>query len=409
MILFSKAYLSNLFSSKFGNRDVLVYLIWAMPILGYILAFLNKFPIGDLIAAAFYPIAILFLTANAWHAIKNDIRFSDILFYIIILLIWCIEFVLFPQNNFYQEEYALHFLLRSLPYFFLGLILNIEDEYKMLSFISSCVIIITMVYRYFYMSTSGDLYDNEKRNEMYISYVLLPHVLMCVWMALKNKQIWYIAISVVGTFMMLSFGTRGAILDVLIFIVYFILFFYKSRKIFLWAIGITILGLIVISNISEILSFLIEKFTNLNLSTRILDLMIQDNLTSDASIAGRSQFKDILLPMVLNGPFFGYGLCGCFLLINTYPHDLFLDLSVSFGLLPGLLILMTMIGCIISAYKKAGDPIIRQFLTILIITGFVKLFFSYTFINNYETYLLLGFCIRIIRTNRINKCIILNH
>lgn len=242
--------------------------------------------------------------------------------------------------------------------------------------------------------------DMGKREYMNDAYLVLPHILMCIWSAYKDKDIISILGTILGIFLLLSFGNRGSMVDIIFFVLVYVLLFIKAKhKYVIYALAIAIGG-VLYYYMDVILLFFQGLLSELGMSTRIFDLLIDNSFLSGSSVDERDLFLSKLMTAIKEGPWFGYGFCGSWQFIGSYPHNLFFDLAITFGPVFGSMIMICLVLLIFRAYRATSNKDERVFLLILVTTGFVKLFISYTFLDNIETFLMIGYCLCLIRKNR---------
>ena len=130
------------------------------------------------------------------------------------------------------------------------------------------------------------------------------------------------------------------------------------------------------------------------MSTRITDFYFESSL--DVSV-GRDNIQDTLQDLLRNDNYFwGHGILSSYNYVDTYPHNLYLELVFSFGYIPGILLLLLLTTMFIVAYRKFSNTDIRSFLCVLMCASVIKLFMSGTFLDEYLLFFLIGFCVNVI-------------
>ena len=171
------------------------------------------------------------LLLGALRYLISITRLSDSLFWLFFAFAFLISMSSNSRILEVQEEYLSSSLLYSVPYLFLGLAVDIQNMWKPMSRISVIVILWYVFYCLIYQQSKiGSMVDNEVRENMHFAYIVLPHVLMCIWSSFKDKDYISIFAAVVGSFLLLSFGNRGSIVDLMFFLVTYILFFLKYKN-----------------------------------------------------------------------------------------------------------------------------------------------------------------------------------
>ncbi len=394
----------DIFKSNCSRNEkftaILCYLLWGWPFFQFIL-------IGGSLRLPFfkdYPylmaiIVICALVIVSLPYLRNKIRFTDVSFWIVYCLLYLMSMVFYPDNNQIQEEYAVKSMLCTVPYIFYGLLIDIEYMRKPMSRISLLVIIWYAFYLWFYKQQAlGTMMEQGEREYMHYAYLLLPHVLMCTSVALKETDWLSICGAIGGLFVLLSFGNRGSLVCFAIYLLLCILFFVKGkRRAIIYGLSIIIFVLLYMY-LDIIIVFFQKVLSDMGMSTRIFDFLLDGTYISYTS--GRDELKERCADLIIHGPLFGYGFCGSWKYIGTYPHNLIYDLTMTFGLFPGVIILLVLVAVMIKAYRSAKNYNEKSFLLLLATVGFARMFLSYTFIDSKETFLLIGYCILLIRQSK---------
>jgi O-antigen ligase len=127
------------------------------------------------------------------------------------------------------------------------------------------------------------------------------------------------------------------------------------------------------------------------MSSRIFDIIVNQGLIQYTS--GRDEIVSILINAIRESGFLGYGIGGSWQFVNTYPHNLVIDLWISFGLFFGSLLFIVIIFIQLRGLKACKTLEDKGFLMLLFFCGFFKLFMSYTYIDEPMLYMLLGFAV----------------
>lgn len=390
---------------KEKNAALLWYFIWGFPFFGELLnAFSLRIPILSSTSHIANYILIISLILLSLPFLKNKIKAVDILLWGLYCFLFVVSYLLFPQNNSIQEEYAAVTMLYTYPYLFLGLNVDMNYMRKPMFIISFMVIIWYVFYCMVYQQSKiGSMADNEMHEGMHFAYLILPHLLMCMWTSFKDKTLLSILGTILGIFLLLSLGNRGSLLDVAFFtFAYGLLFIKTKRKYLVYAMYIVMLGMIYYY-LDIIILFFQGLLGELGMSSRIFDVLADNSFWVGNSVDERDFFLSKLMVAIKDGPLLGYGFCGSWQFIGSYPHNLFYDLAITFGPFCGLFILLLLIILVYKAYRATTDVNEKVFLLILVTTGFVKLFISYTFLNNVETFLLIGYCLNLLRNKQYNS------
>lgn len=383
---------------------IMVYLMWGISCFGELLtaAGFRLVEIDMVIEHSTTWFIIILMSIFSIKYSKKYIYGKDIFCWLLYGLLFEMNYMVYLQNQTILETYMVKSVFLTFPFLFMGELIDIHSMKKVFSRISLITIVWYVFYSMYYLQNKmGSFSDNGMRENMHFAYLVLPHVLMCVWSSFTEKKDYlsYLG-ATLGVVLLLSYGNRGSIIDLLFFVVVYILFFvnYKRRWL-IWFLTI-IIGFILYYYVVEIILFLQVTFEELGMSTRIFDTLSENSFFTGNSVDERDAFKDVLWNAVRNAPLFGYGICGSWQFIQSYPHDLVLDLFISFGPFAGSLLMISLAALSIRAYRSCVTDTERQFLLLLFIVGVFKLFISYTFIDNVETFMYIGYCFYLIRNKR---------
>ena len=384
---------------------VLVGCVWASMLLTYFKGIFNHLPLlGEYSEQMLYMVmgvpAIL-----ALPALVNKFCLADYLFYVLLVLYYLSCYLFFPENTAYLTEHAFLCLCCVFPYYFVGRVIDIEALFNMLVVLSTVCIAMDLFYFLAYAPGNKNMDEVAGSDNMFAAYQALPHVTMLLWATLEKFRVWKAVVFVLGVLFLLSCGTRGPLVCLGFFgLVYF--FFYMNFKGAVYVkIGIIGLGVLVLAFLRDIALFLYQTFTELQLSTRIIEKFIIGDLGNDSF---RSVLREKIYSVLDNGNhFWGLGLFGCKNYGVVYPHFLPLDLACTFGYMTGytlLILLFLLIGW--SLWITKGKRV--QLLIIMLFSiAIVKLLMTGSFANEPYLYMLIGVCVREVvftnPTDRIKK------
>jgi O-antigen ligase len=375
-----------------GATVLFISMVWASQLVVYLQAVFLRIPILDSIADFIVPflyVVVLFLSLP--NLLKN-FKVIDFVFYFSCLGIYLLNFIFYPRNIEVLNFYWVRFLILSLPLYFIGIAIDIKKMFNIFFIISIlCVFwqcFVSLIYK---QATIGSMVENEIAEQMHTSYNILPHVLFVIWGTLRKFNIWGLIASVLGAFLIFSYGTRGPMLCMLLFIIAYLILFKQYKHRFLsWflIIGVTA---VLIYYLEVIVLFMQELTVNIGMSSRIFDIIVNQGLIQYTS--GRDEIVSILINAIRESGFLGYGIGGSWQFVNTYPHNLVIDLWISFGLFFGSLLFIVIIFIQLRGLKACKTLEDKGFLMLLFFCGFFKLFMSYTYIDEPMLYMLLGFAV----------------
>ena len=371
-----------------------VYLIaWGAILLGYWRGINNHLPVlgtmTDELEWCIVLAPILLSLPRLWKRIKT----SDHIFVFACLIFYLLNIQLFPQNADVLVNRLFSFSLLTLPYYYIGVTLDIKRFYKFFYYISVVAVFMCAFYELLYAqsaSYTGDVDTSEYNMEL--AYSILPHVLMVSWRALKSFVILNIAPMLLGLMLLLSFGTRGPVICAIVFIAIYLLFIRPSKYQKTMRIITVACAVYAMSFLDQFMTFMQLMTFQLGMSTRIFDKYFEGEL-EDSS--GRDYIRETLLrELSIDNSLFGHGVLGSYPYVNTYPHNMVLEFLFSFGWVWGIAILFCIVYIIAKMLINTHQCEINvTFGIILVIASILKLCFSSTFVDDALFFMLLGYCV----------------
>jgi len=381
----------------------LIALIWTQSILiDYFRAILLRLPIlnliPDLIIALLYFVVIVF----AFPYMVKNIKMVDVFVFIFIATFYALNYILFPNNKEALDFYASSFLISVVPLYFVGLSFNIDLVKKMLYTLSVISIISLAIYKLVYGGGNTNL--NLSNEDMFAAYKLLPHLLIVFVVTFSTPKIMNVLLSGFGVILLFSFGTRGPLICAFLFVMIYFFFLKKNnKKIFAW--GIMAVCVFAVSLLfTPIVSFLQNISVQLGMSTRIFSQLLDGTFITNLS--GRDDIYYLIVAAIKEKPWFGYGIAGdrtiLSSLVDTYSHNIVLEVIVSYGIPIGSCVLIYLSFLLFRGNKFCKTENERMFVLLLFCNCIIKLLFSGTYLNDGFLFLLFGICVGIIRNSKRN-------
>lgn len=370
---------------------ILIMLVWS-PSIGRIFnAVVLRIPVISIIGPEMQHIATFVSAVFAFKFLKPYIRRTDIFFYYSCLIYYLLNYIIYPQNTIELDTYLVKVLILSLPAYFVGLAWDINKLDKFLYYVSVFTIFYIAFNFLFLAQERGGFEDNEYH--MDAAYGLLPHVIFVAWHLFRQFSLVKLMIFVLGAFMLISFGTRGPIVCLSMFIFLFVFFATGFKhKVFVLVL-ITVCISFVVFFIEPILIFFSDLLSDLGMSDRIIKQAMLGDFLDDS---GRGHLLNILVDAINQAPLHGYGLFGTWRFIGVYSHRIYVDFVISFGLLGGSLLLLYIIHLLYKTFCFCNKTE-RGFIIVLLCSSIVKLMLSELFLFDTLFFLLLGYCVGRIR------------
>ena len=396
-------YFKYSFSSKKGATELLVALAWAYPLLFYVKAIVLRLPMGESLAGAVLPTIYFFLVLLSFGYLKNNYRISDFFFIIMLILLYVVHIAFYPENSEIITFYFPSLLLSLAPMFLIGIATDINEVYKPLYVMSILCVLLQAVNSLYVEAGERAAAGEVIKEHMNTAYRIMPYVIFCFWGWLRKFDFFGFIASIVGLFLLISYGSRGPVLCTFLFLVLYVLFFkaFKGK----WVV-IVVLGLIIVLYnlyFEQFMMFMQVLLSQFGLSTRVIDLFSDSDTLVYAS--GRDELTNVLMNKIQENPLLGYGIGGTWQFVGTYAHNFIIDFIISFGVLFGSIFLLAILSVYIKGFKACNTLEEKGFFLVLACC-FFKLFMSYVFLDDYSWILLLGYCIGLIRRKKQHQAVL---
>lgn len=374
----------------------IVALVWGVELLYYFKAVVLRLPLINEFADIFVPIVVIISILCMMSSIVKKFKATDFFFYLGCLTLYIITYLTFPINERWLDMFMPIVFFQVLPYFFLGLLLDPQKQLRVIEYVSMAYIVLSLIYLYLTFSTRD--VDGE---EMGAAYALLPHLLIVFNSCLRNFKWYSLLIFLLGLLRLLGTGNRGSLVCIAFFAIVYFLFCSENKH--KWVV-VLLLGAVTFLGWSR-QDFIFDFFSNIlgefGFSTRVFDLAMASEL-ADAN--GRDTIATFFTGKIREGGFLGYGIFGDRSLLNDpegYPHNLVLEILIDFGVPLGALILIVVAILFFAAFKSCKSTVSKSLFFVLFTVGFVTFFFSDSYLENPMFFLLVGYCVRLVRDSRI--------
>lgn len=368
----------------------------------YVIQIFRRLPlIGQFYEYVFPVVAIALLACSIPYFYKT-VRAIDLFFYIVCAIVVLGTSLLLPKNAVYIDERLYKTLVIGIPMYFIGVSYDHNKAKQYLYYASLIGIIFSTLYL-FYKIVSGEVLVAD---DMDASYNALPSIMYLLYWAFEKPKTRTYITAIWGIILSISYGTRGPILVIIVFLViaaYYKIFNKKallSKIIFLVCSGIFVLLIMSSRLFIDFVSLLADLFGTLGLSSRIFRMIINGTVANDA---GRNYLSTTIINAIKERPLLGYGLMGDRVILGRYVHNIILELWCDFGTIVGT----ALIGMLIWIYIKAlyGQRSVSSFYFLLsmVCMIFVKLLLSGSFVYDQYFYLIIGICISFSRRNSKQK------
>lgn len=348
-------------------------------------------------------IMLIVLSFISFGTLKKSITNKSLLIFIILSTAFYLTSFVYPVTADTVNMDAFSVICTSFIFLLIGEGFKIKEFSFWLSLLSRLAVVINIVFL-FVRSSSGEEAPEEAMRK---AYILLPSILFLFWRFMEEKRLMDLFFCVLGFVIVCSMGSRGPFVCFFFFAGAYMFFFREYRYPNVVRICIVAAcGLIFL--VSEYVAlFMVLLLSQLGMSTRIFDKMLEDSLINYESSSGRDQLHQFLFNrLATDTDGIGFGLYADRLVnYGSYSHNIFVELWFSFGYFIGSVIIGLFICYVIYFFCVCRDRDYKIFALLLFTVSFVKLNFSGTFMHDSHLFFFLGFCIKALNENnrkRIN-------
>ena len=389
----------KLFKIKFREIDKLTLflcLVWGRDLLGYANAVFLRLPllkeIGDYGREIILVIALLY----CFRSFSKYITSGGVVFCILFFAYYLLTYLFFPNNTQYLDDNIGPFFLTTLPFLFVGRAINIEKLDKPFYFISLVYILWKFLVILVLKRDEREMGEFSDYN-MSAAYTLLPHLMMVTWHLLRKINVVDIVGCLIGSVVLLGFGTRGPIFCMIIFVGLYFLFARTFKK--KWLSIVLIVGAVSVSivYVNYVYDTLSSTTSSLGLSNRIFYQYEEGMLNSDS---GRGLIQKRVLDATRQSGFFGLGICGDRVATRgEYSHNLVVEIISSFGYTLGSLLIIALVLLLFIVWRSSKTQEQKGYYLVLLGLN-IQLLLSSSFLQAPLFFLMIGYCVRLISDNK---------
>lgn len=343
----------------------------------------------------FYFLKKIFLN-NFKFDITSMKKFFAIFLFISIFLL---NLILLNFNEYTMGYYFSFFVSQSLLAFLAGVFMLKSEKYN--AFFRSFDIfnlLLTVIIFFNFLQSKGTYfvfrYFAAPSNRLLIGYTLGTLALYNIFKVLNCKfQIGRLILVFVQLYLLLTTGSRGPFIGFLFVAVVMVIFKYKIKSSILllfmllfFLILPNFLGTKVNSLVNEFVGGL-ERITNTFNFSNPNEPLINWETTGE-----RQQMYLKAIDLIKERPILGYGIGGFEKNSNfgVYPHNMFLEITVSFGFVGLIAFLLLFFFFLKKGLIILYNNQLNSFIVYLILYEIIHLQVSGSFITNYQLWFLIG-------------------
>lgn len=397
---------ANIIKLKDPYYLFLFVVFFADSILIYFIGLLNKFSIFQNITPLLAPTILVcsFFVLLRFKNAASQLRAVDFLFIAATIASLLLSILLHPETNeFVMEHYVGRVLLACIPCFIAGILIrNVDETSDFLGRWGGVAVFLGSAYIYYLTKVSGEgISDEDGGYNMGMAYVHLYPELFLIARCFRFRQKLDIVLAIIGFVALISLGTRGPCVLVLLFVLLCAInegvFASRGGKVVLGA--LIVVGCLVSFFNQAILEFLGDLFTDYGLSTRVIDSFTENDLLKSSS---RAWIREVIWQKILEGPVLGYGIAGEWQFTGWNAHNFYLTALCNYGIVLGTALIVILATLAATALIGNENSNARVMLLMFICLVFVKGIFGSEPLSM-ETFFLLGFSLNQIRRRRQEK------
>ena len=390
--------IKTLFLGREVMLNLLVCIVWASSMLGYMRGIINHIPVlGDYTDQVEVMIVVLPLVLSL-PILVGRLALFDYVFLAFYLMYYVLTYITHPENEIFLNKFAFECLCLALPGYIVGRLVEIDKYYNTFALLSAICVLVNVAYFAVYAQSAKNMSEVAGDDNMNAAYMALPHVVMMAWVAMRRFNIVAIVLTFMGMAFLLSCGTRGPLFCAGTFCILYFVFFMNFRYAMAIKCAVCVIMLVSILFFHEIMSFIAYWFTDMQLSTRIIEKVLSGDIGGDS---GRGWLRGLVWRNVyVHGDFFGLGMLGSKVYGVIYPHQVMLDFISTFGYVLGTLLLLALFLLIGWSLWLTRGTDNQKFLLLLVTVGLLKLFLSSSFVFELFFFILVGYCVRQIFDHR---------
>lgn len=370
------------------------------------------------ISLIIYGILMLLSLWGSIKAVKNKLCSKKIYTWVIIFIVLTIVSYLFygdsignilissDFNPLYSQ--ALYLCMLCLPALILGY--SCRDwgtVITLLSILSPFIVVIAFIA---YFLTGFSTWGEGTMDYMSLSYYILTAGCVCIYNVLNNGRLVHLPFAILSLFIILAAGCRGALVCILGFIFIQIIHQLRvspnSRNTKYLKVGIFVIIMLFTFGIIGNIEVIATWFDRIGISSRSVSMLTESSFLEDNA---RDGIRKVVWRGIEENPF-GYGLFGdryitfkYYIGGAEYSHNFLYEIWAEFGLLLGSILLIVIFLRLTKLYFiKFNNPSFSM-MVILIPYGIFRLFFSGTYLNDIEFFMLMGLIFNIKNLNIYNK------
>lgn len=338
------------------------------------------------------------------------ISMKDLLFYLLFAIILVLSPLFYPLSESFVHANFTIFIFQVVPYFFFGLSLRYSRNYDIFWFVARMGLLVQLFWQFCLLIGLADIQradDGSLGEQMGIAYGFLFSLFLEIIYSIEEKKKIDIILSIIGSIMLFLMGARGPIIIYMFFVAGYLIVIYDfkknnlSKKIF---VGIITAFIISVSN--SLLRLLLLIAISLGFSTRVFDSIMDNEMFDIEKSSYRDDFYYGIWSKIIDDPTYmgyGFGSDRLFTPNGIYTHNFELEILCQFGLVGGGLILLCLLILFLKCFFRLKGTKEVSFWFALLCCGWGALQLSHSYISYPLFFVLLGYCVSVLRNSTKQK------
>ena len=315
----------------------------------------------------------------------------------------------------FRVELGISFLLKSVPWI---LITYAIRDFRLINkylYISSYIIMLSVLLNVYLFKTT--IYTGLSYTQEY-TYMVLPVAIIAISSIFNRIRVHNTILFLVSAVFLFSMGARGPLFSLFLYIILKLILYCKTniKKMMRVIPLITASIILVIIFFKDILNSALILFQKLNLGTRSILRILEGTFFDDIN---RVLLVKHSRNLIIKYPLFGVGLGTDRIYLaqkmnldfasgNTgwYPHNIFLEIILHFGIIIGAILIIYMIKVFFTVIFKNRDKDAVNVICIFMGIGFFPLLISGSYLTSPLFYALMGFCLfqyKVLKENKLRR------
>lgn len=233
--------------------------------------------------------------------------------------------------------------------------------------------------------------------EMSVSYAIaLPIMVLCNSI-FEKVSFWNLCWAGIAMILNLLYGCRGSNICIIAFLVIKILFGMNNKIVKKYIIFFgTLIGIVGMAALFFVKDTILIMLGQGKLNAfRSLETILNKGIFYGS---GRGELFAYFGEQIVDRPVTGWGICGAWQDSGNYPHNIMLEILVSFGVIIGGILIFLIMWCVLKAFRVSNGKE-RNILLIYLALN-IQLLVSGTFLQSTVFFICMALCISIIKNYR---------